>query len=104
MKLFKKLPDWIKNKYFLTGSFFVIWMLFFAEKDIQTVYNRKIKLNELELSEKHLAKKINETRQEQSQLQTDAETIEKYAREKYLMKKDNEELFVVKQVENTKKQ
>lgn len=104
MSIFKKIPDWAKNKYLLAGSFFIVWMVFFAEKDIHSVYGKRIKLNDLEVSEKHLIKKINETKLEQNQLQTNAETIEKYAREKYLMKKDNEDLFVIKPVENSKKQ
>ena len=38
---------------------------------------------------------ITETRKELGLLKTNAQTIEKYAREKYLMKKDNEDLFIV---------
>jgi cell division protein FtsB len=43
-----------------------------------------------------LSENINSAKLEQRQLQTDVETIEQYARERYLMKKENEDLFVVK--------
>ena len=84
----------LKNKYLLTGTFFLVWMLFFNEKDLVSEFNRKEKLKELQESERHLSEVIKQTRQELSQLKTNAQTIEKYAREKYLMKKDNEDLFI----------
>ena len=84
----------LKNKYLLTGSFFLVWMLFFNDKDLISEFKRKEKLKELQQSEEHLGATISETKQELSQLKTNAQTIEKYAREKYLMKKDNEDLFI----------
>lgn len=85
----------LKNKYLIAGALFLVWMLFFDPKDLGTVISKKSKYNELQESEKHLADKIKETRQELGQLKNSAQTIEKYAREKYLMKKDNEDLFLV---------
>jgi len=87
--------SWLKNKYLIAGTLFLVWMLFFDPKDLGNVISKKSKYNELQNSEKHLADKINETKQELSQLKNSAQTIEKYAREKYLMKKDNEDLFIV---------
>lgn len=95
MKLLTHLPSWLKNKYLLTGAFFVIWMFFFDPKDILTGVERQSKLNELETSEKHLKQLITESNQELDLLKNNARSIEKYAREKYMMKKDNEDLFIV---------
>jgi len=86
----------LKNKYFITISFFVVWMSFFDTKDWGLIRERQIKLKSLELSEKEMAKLILDTRAELDMLKTSAESVEKYAREKYLMKKDNEDIFVVK--------
>jgi cell division protein DivIC len=85
----------LRNKYLLAGSFFLVWMIFFNEKDLISEFKRKAKLRELQKSEQHLSETIKETKFELSQLKTNAQTIEKYAREKYLMKKDNEDLFVI---------
>ena len=87
--------SFLKNKYLLTASFFLVWMFFFNEKDVISEFKRKDKFKELQKSEAHLSDIIKDTRQELSQLKTNAQTIEKYAREKYLMKKDNEDLFVI---------
>jgi len=95
MKWLNHIPAWIRNKYFLAISFFVVWMLFFDVKDLATDFQRRAKLRELQKTERHLALMIRETRNELNLLKTNAQTIEKYAREKYMMKKDNEDLFII---------
>ena len=95
MKIIKGIFSFVKNKYFIAAAFFIVWMLFFDMKDWSLISSRRDKLNELQKSEMHFNQQIAETRQELGLLKTNAQTIEKYAREKYLMKKDNEELFIV---------
>jgi cell division protein DivIC len=85
-----------RNKYFIAAAFFIVWMAFFDPRDWGVIRSRTQKLNELEKSEKHLTRQIEETQKELLSLQTSAATIEKYAREKYLMKRDHEEIFIIK--------
>lgn len=85
----------IKSKYFIVIILFLIWMIFFDLKDWRLINARTNKLTQLEKSEKHLDNLIKDTRIELNLLKTNAKTIEKYAREKYYMKKDNEDLFIV---------
>ena len=70
-------------------------MLFFDPKDILSNIERRDKLNELQNSEQHFKTLIKESNQELDLLKNNAQSIEKYAREKYMMKKDNEDLFIV---------
>ena len=70
-------------------------MLFFDPKDIASGINRWRKYKELQASEQKLNMQIDATQAELGQLKNNAQTIEKYAREKYLMKKDNEDLFII---------
>ena len=95
MKLLNHIPSWLKNKYLLAGTFFVVWMLFFDPKDLGSVFNRRAKLKSLQKTEQHMNKEIADTYKELYLLKTNAQTIEKYARENYMMKKDNEDLFIV---------
>jgi cell division protein DivIC len=95
LKLLTHIPSWLKNKYLLTGTFFLVWMFFFDPKDINSDLSHQAKLKELQKNEQHLAQVIVDTKKELEQLKTNAQTIEKYAREKYMMKKDNEDLFIV---------
>ncbi|MFZ1530308.1 MAG: septum formation initiator family protein [Ferruginibacter sp.] len=96
MKNFSVFIGVIKNKYLIASIFFLVWMLFFDPKDIGQTYGRIEKLNELQKSEQQLTNQIVETKKELDLLKTSAETIERYARENYYMKKDNEDLFIVK--------
>ena len=71
-------------------------MVFFDPKDILSDFERREKLNDLQNSEQHLKQLITESHLELDLLKNNAQSIEKYAREKYMMKKDNEDLFIVK--------
>ena len=95
MKIITGIFSFVKNKYFIAAAFFIVWMLFFDMKDWSLISSRREKLADLQKSEQHFNKLIAETRQELGLLKTNAQTIEKYARENYLMKKDNEDLFIV---------
>ena len=102
MKVFSHIPSWLKNKYLLAGCFFIVWMFFFDPKDWGLAVDKSLKLKELQKSEEHLTKTIKETKEELDQLKTNAQTIEEYAREKYLMKKENEDLFIIAASANIK--
>lgn len=83
------------NKYLITGIAFAVWMAFFDRNDLILQLRRIHELSKLQESEKTMSLQISDTRQELQLLKTNPETLEKYAREKYLMKKDNEDLFIV---------
>jgi cell division protein DivIC len=70
-------------------------MFCFDPRDIFYILSLTKKDKALEISEQRLYKNISETQKEAALLKTNAQTIEKYAREKYLMKKDNEDLFII---------
>ncbi|MEO6637881.1 MAG: septum formation initiator family protein [Ginsengibacter sp.] len=93
----KKIADTFTNKYFLTGIAFCIWMLFFDTNDLSLQIRRINEMHKLQESEKVMDKLIADTKYELGQLKTNPETLEKYAREKYMMKKDNEDLFIITQ-------
>jgi cell division protein DivIC len=90
------IPKSLKNKYILTAAAFAVWMLFFDNRDVITTHFRhRAELNRLEESRAYYQNEINKTRKELDQLKSDPRILEKYAREKYRMKKDNEDLFVI---------
>ncbi|MDE3185522.1 MAG: septum formation initiator family protein [Bacteroidota bacterium] len=91
----KKLRYLITNKYLITGIAFAIWMMFFDRNDFPLQIRRIRELNKLEQNQKNMALLISNTQKELELLKTNPETLEKYAREKYMMKKDNEDLYIV---------
>jgi cell division protein DivIC len=95
------LPTWLKNKYLLTAAGFMVWMLFFDDRDLVTTYiKQRGELRQLQTSKAYYLEQITSTRQELDKLKTNAATIEQYAREKYLMKRDNEDLFLIENSKN----
>jgi cell division protein DivIC len=94
---FDKIPSWLKNKYVLTALCFGIWILFIDDRDFVTTHFRHLKeLHKLEARKVYFEDQILTVRKELDQLKSNPGTLEKYAREKYLMKRDNEDLFVIK--------
>jgi cell division protein DivIC len=93
-----KLFYWLKNKYVLTSIGFAVWLLFFDARDfITTHFREKGELRKLEQSKKYYEQQITTTQHELEQLKSNPALLEKYAREKYLMKKDNEDLFLIRE-------
>ena len=99
MKLFSRIPSFLRNKFLLATIGFAVWMLFFDRNDFFTQMERKSELNELRQSKAYFEKQIAENRKFSKDLQFNASAIEKYAREKYLMKRDNEDLFIIQPLE-----
>ena len=92
-----RIPSWLKNKYVLTVLCFGIWVLFIDDRDFVTTHFRHVKeLHKLEARKVFFEEQIKTVRKELDQLKSNPATLEKYARERYLMKRDNEDLFVVK--------
>ncbi len=71
-------------------------MLFFDRNDLPLQLKRVSELNQLEHSEQNMAAQIRETKKELDLLKTSPATLEKYAREKFMMKRDNEDLYIVR--------
>lgn len=99
MKLFSQIPSWLKNKYFISLTAFIIWMLFFDARDMISQRQRSRELQELQKSKSYFTQEIAKEKKSLEELKTDPTAIEKYAREKYLMKRDNEDLFIIEKPE-----
>ena len=85
----------LSNKYLIAIVAFLVWMFFFDRNDVLSQFDRVRHSNELKKIEEKKGLEITGTRNELDLLKTSAQTIEKYAREKYFMKKDNEDLFIL---------
>jgi len=75
--------------------FFLVWMLFFDEYNWLRIQNDSQKLESLKEEKIYLQGKIEKDRQQLHTLQNDTEALERFAREKYMLKKDNEEVFII---------
>ena len=97
MKILTHIPAFLKNRYLLTATGFVVWILFFDSRDLITSHFReRNELQRLEESKKYYEQQIAVTRKELEQLKTDPAVLERYARERFLMKKEKEDLFRIR--------
>jgi cell division protein FtsB len=90
-----KIPALLRNKYLLATAAFLSWMLFFDDNDIISQVRLRLKLSEYESKKEYYQEKISEVKKEKEELLTNQASLEKFAREQYMMKKDNEDLFVI---------
>ena len=84
-----------KNKYLIATILFVVWMLFFDHNNIFLHLQYRKELNELKADKKYYQEQIDLTRKEVDLTKSNPQAMEKVAREQYLMKKDDEDVFVV---------
>jgi cell division protein FtsB len=99
-QLIDRIPSWLKNKYVLTAIGFFVWIMFIDDRDFITTHFRHVsELHKLEAQKKYYENQISTVQAELDQLKRNPAALEKYAREKYLMKKDNEDLFLVREVD-----
>ena len=94
-KIYFKLKPVLGNKYALVLLLFGVWMVFFEENDLlsRIKYDQKIRKlnNEITYYEKEIA----QNNRKMLELQSSSENLEKFAREQYLMKKANEDIFII---------
>ncbi len=79
---------------------FIVWMLFFDRNDFFQQQQRRTELKQLKEGKQYFQEQIEQEQQLADELKNNPASIEKFAREKYLMKKDNEDLFLIQPSEN----
>lgn len=79
----------------MIGAFFLIWLTFFDSNDLYSQYTLARKLNTLNIDKVYYLEKIDEVKADRQELLSNPDLLEKFVREKYLMKKHSEDLYVV---------
>jgi cell division protein DivIC len=93
--MLKKLPPAFRNFYLVCGAFFLVWMIFLDSNDLVTRFRMSSKLGDLEAEKEYYHQKIVEVEKDRNELMTNKELLEKFAREKYLMHRETEDVFVI---------
>lgn len=91
----KRLIDLFKNKFFLVAVAFVVWMTFFDKNDLLSQYQYHQQVSKLEQERDFYKTETDKVSKDLEELTSNPQQLEKFAREKYLMRKDNEDVFVV---------
>ncbi len=91
----KSIITFVTNKYVIAILAFIVWMSFFDQRDLFNTLDQKKTLNNLLTKKHYYEQEIATAQQELTDLQNNSTALEKFAREKYLMKRDGEEIFII---------
>ncbi len=94
-KLLDRIPPIFKNFYVLSSLFFVVWLAFIDSNDLFMQTQLSSKKSDLLEEREFYQDKILQVKNDQAALNNNPDLLEKLAREKYLMKKPNEDLYIV---------
>jgi cell division protein DivIC len=84
----------VRNKFVAAFAVFLIWMLFFDNDNIIHQLQRKYQIIKLNKEIKYYQRVLEETKIEEKALNQNDQYFEKFVREKYLLKRDDEDLFI----------
>ena len=99
-KYYERIPKPLRNKYILTILFFIFWIIFLDDYNLIKQNQLQNEVEELEYQKNYYTTQIKQDSTELYQLKNTPEQQEKFAREKFLMKKDNEEVFILRDKTN----
>lgn len=93
----KRIPSWIKNKYFIATAFFLLWICLFNDIDLFYIIRSRQEVRALRNEVKTLEQENESALKSLADLSSNKASLEKFARETYYMKRDNEDVFVFKE-------
>ena len=95
-KLYEKIPSYLKNKYVIIITLFIIWIVFFDNYNLIRQSKIKKEIKQLEENKNFYYKEIKKDSTEYHELLNSDEKKEKFAREKFLMRKENEDVYIIR--------
>ena len=90
-----KLPAFLKNKYLIALLVVAAWLLFFDKNNMIQQWRLQRQLHEMHRDKQYYLNEIARDSTELKRLKDNPDALERYARETFLMKKDNEDIFII---------
>ncbi len=90
-----KIPSFLKNKYVLVLIAVLVWFMFFDQNNLIQQYRYSRQLKEFRAEKEYYLREIASDSIALDKLKNNPEELERYAREKYLMKRENEDIFII---------
>ncbi len=77
------------------GVFFLIWVVFFDEYNYKAQFEFQSKIDKLEEEKIYYLQQIKKDSTRINELNTNNDNLEKFAREKFFMKKEHEDVYII---------
>ena len=94
--LYEKTPSYLKNKYVIIILLFIVWIIFFDNYNLIRQSKIKKEIKQLEENKSFYKNEIKKDSTEYHELLNSDEKKEKFAREKFLMRKENEDVYIIR--------
>jgi cell division protein FtsB len=85
----------VANKYLFVLVLFGVWITFFDENNLISRYKYDRKIRKISQEINYYEKEIEQSKRKMLELKSNRENLEKFAREQYLMKAPDEEIFII---------
>ncbi|MBG8552919.1 septum formation initiator family protein [Hymenobacter sp. BT594] len=93
--MLERVPGFLRSFYFLAGLAFLAWMFLFDANDLIKQYDVYSKWRELNTEKEYYLSEIDKVKKDRAELLSSPELLEKFAREKYIMKRPGEDVFLL---------
>lgn len=87
----------IRNKYFIVLSLFILWVTFFDANNLIRWAQVIINVSDQEIQKRYYKEAIKATEEKLNELSSNKDSLEKFAREQYLFKEIDEDIFIVEE-------
>ncbi|MCB0793807.1 MAG: septum formation initiator family protein [Flavobacteriales bacterium] len=94
-RVLQRIPSRLRNRYGLAAFLLFAWIVVFDEYDLWATLKLRRQLAKMRTEKVWYQEQIEQTREQLHELTSNKDLLEKFARERYLMKRDNEEIFVL---------
>ena len=98
--LINKIPKPLKNKYLITLLAFSFWIFFIDDYNLIKQYQLQKNIDQLKNQRKYYLNEIKKDSTQFYRIQHTKEEQERFAREKFLMKKEEEDVFIIRKIKN----
>lgn len=95
LDILSRIPQFLRSFYFLAGLAFLVWMCVFDSNDLLKQYEIYQKWRELQNDKEYYLTEIEKVKKDRTELMSSPELLEKFAREKYIMKRPGEDVFIL---------
>ncbi len=93
--MWSRIPSWIHNKYLLAFIAVLVWLLFFDTHNFMQQWRMRRQLKDLRIERDFYRQEILRDSIAIEELKGDPDALERFAREKYLMKREGEDVYIL---------
>jgi cell division protein DivIC len=94
LKAISRLPPFFRNKYYISLIAFTVWILFFDSNNLFDIYKLRKSYTLLQDEKRFYIEETEKVNLEKEELFSSQKNLEKFARERYFMKRDEEDIYI----------